>query len=285
MSTLLNLSGKIDPQTITVFETVDRVLDELGTPYVIVGATARDLVLHHGYGAKLQRATQDVDFAIEVPDWPAFDALRNKLVEQGFRTTGAQHRLISTTDVVVDIVPFGQIEDEVSSISWPPEGEVIMNVLGFREACDNAVWVRIQECPELDVPVATPAGMALLKIVAWIDRARELRRKDALDLAYLLSTYETIPWVVDTLYGDDSRIMEMYDWDMTQASSHLLGQHAYSIAQDNTRLAIARFARGEFGERNMESLIDEMCTQRSEPQYERNGQLLSAFLAGFDINE
>jgi len=40
-------------------------------PYVVVGATARDLVLHYGHGAAIRRATQDVDFAIEVPDWPA----------------------------------------------------------------------------------------------------------------------------------------------------------------------------------------------------------------------
>ncbi len=51
-----------------------------------------------------------------------------------------------------------------------------MKVLGFQEACDNAEWVRIQENPELDVPVATPAGMSLLKIIAWTDRAGDLRR-------------------------------------------------------------------------------------------------------------
>ena len=123
--------------------------------------------------------------------------------------------------------------------------------------------------------------MVLLKIIAWADRARDLRRKDALDLAYLLLTYEKIPRVTDILYGDETQIMERYGWDITQSSACLLGQHANSIAQDDTRAEIARFVKGELGERNPESLIDEMCTQHADSQYERNKQLLSAFLVGF----
>jgi len=87
-------------------------------------------MLHYGHGAAIRRATQDVDFAIEVPDWTAFEVLGGQLGEQGFRTTRARHRLISPSDVVVDIVPFGQLENKDSSIAWPPRGEVVMNVLG-----------------------------------------------------------------------------------------------------------------------------------------------------------
>ncbi len=126
--------------------------------------------------------------------------------------------------------------------------------------------------------------MSLLKIIAWTDRAGDLRRKDALDFAYLLSTYEKIPRVTDILYGDDTQVMERYDWDITQSSAHLLGQHTHSIAQDNTRSEIAGFVKGEFGERSPESLIDEMCAQRMDSQYERNKQLLFAFLTGFGIS-
>ena len=118
-------------------------------------------------------------------------------------------------------------------------------------------------------------------IIAWTDRAGDLRRKDAMDLAYLLSAYEKIPRVTDILYGDDTQIMERSDWDITQSSACLLGQHAHSIAQDNTRVEIGRFVKGELGERSPENLIDEMCTQRRDSQYERNKQLLSAFLTGF----
>ena len=282
MSTLLNLSGKIDPQTVVIFETVGRVIAELGVPYVVVGATARDLVLHLGHGAKLRSVTKDVDFAIEVPSWRAFNSVKDKLCEEGFSATKIQHRLLSPEKMEVDIVPFGKLEDGEASIAWPPKGDVVMNVLGFQETCNNAEWVRIQESPELGIPVATPAGMMLLKLVAWMDRAREERGKDAQDIAYLLVSYEEIPAVHDALY-ENKQIMEMYEWDQTLGASHLLGEHASSIVGEDTSALISQLAAGELGERNIERLIDEMCTRRVKLEYERNRQLLSAFLAGFGL--
>lgn len=279
-STLLNISGKIDPRIIGVFESVHRVLDALALPYVVVGASARDLVLHHGYGAAIQRATEDVDFAIEVADWQVFDVLKNTLAERGFQPTDAPHQLISPTAMMVDIVPFGDVEDEHASISWPPTGETKMNMLGFKEACDHAQRVRIQDKPTLDIPVATPEGMALLKIISWTDRARDLRSKDAKDIGYLLSSYESIPEVNDTLYAD-TKIMETYGWDITQAAACLLGQRARHIAKLNTAQMIKALESKETGGLNLDLLSEEMCTQ-IENEFKRKQELLSAFIEGFN---
>ncbi|QYZ67769.1 MAG: hypothetical protein OI74_01115 [Gammaproteobacteria bacterium (ex Lamellibrachia satsuma)] len=77
-----------------------------------------------------------------------------------------------------------------------------------------------------DVPVAKPAGMVLLKIIAWTDRTRDMRRKDAIDIACLLSTYELIPEVSNALYDSkNTEIMETHGWDITQACAFLLSQH------------------------------------------------------------
>lgn len=94
-STSLNISGKIDPTTLEVLAAVNQAIAELAIPYIVVGATARDLVLHYGYGAAIQRATRDIDFAIEIPNWNAFNALKSSLTKTGFRETRAAHRLIS----------------------------------------------------------------------------------------------------------------------------------------------------------------------------------------------
>ena len=282
-STSLDISGKIDPRISEVFDSVNGVLTELKMPYIVVGATARDLVLHHGHGAEIRRATDDVDFGIEVPNWGAFDVLKNKLIEQGFKETRAQHRLISSTDTVVDIVPFGDIEDEQSSISWPPKGEVIMNVLGFKEACENAEWVRVQSKPEINIPVVTPVGMSLLKIISWTDRAIDLRNKDAKDIAYLLTTYEVIPEVKDTLYTD-TKIMETYDWDLTQAAACLLGQRARDIAKANTVREIEALRQEELPGLHLDLLTEEMCTH-IENEFERKNLLLSAYIDGFNYKD
>jgi len=279
-SALLNISGKIDQQTTAVFELVNSILAKLKMPYVVVGASARDLVMHYGYGAVIQRATEDVDFAIEVSDWQVFDVLKNKLAEKGFHTTHAPHRLISPTGMIIDIMPFGGIENEQAAISWPPAGEITMNVQGFKEACKHAQWIRIQDAPEIDIPVATPEGMVLLKIIAWTDRDRDIRQKDAKDIGYLLSTYETIPEVKETLYTDTT-IIETYDWDITQAAAYLLGQRAGKIAKTNTTKAIKAQLNEEMGKLNMDLLIEEMCTH-IENEFELKLQLASAFLDGLN---
>ncbi len=66
MSTLLNLTNKLDSETVATLSDVSDVVTQLNTPYIIVGATARDLILHHGYGAAVQRATSDIDFSVQL---------------------------------------------------------------------------------------------------------------------------------------------------------------------------------------------------------------------------
>ncbi len=276
---MLNISTKIDGYTVALFDQLDQVINKLGLPYVVVGATARDLVLHHGYGAEIERATKDVDFAIEVADWAAFEAIKQSLVAQGFTLTKAPQRLIGPKEEIIDIVPFGSIEDPPATISWPPDGKVVMEVLGFHEAVEHAQWVRIRDKPVLDIPVVSPPGLAILKLIAWVDRSSDLRRKDALDLAYLLASYEAIPAIQDAVY-DDMQIMEQYGFDQALAAAHFLGGHARSIARDTTQRRIAALARGQLTPLSVERLAEEMCSSY-ETQIDRRRRLLNAFFSGF----
>ena len=115
------------------------------------------------------------------------------MVEQGFTATREEQRLIGPDDWglsldTLDLVPFGGIQDEAANISWPPKGNMVMNVLGFEEALQNATSVIISKDPLLEIPVASPPGMALLKLVAWTDRDTEKKAKDARDFHYMLTS-------------------------------------------------------------------------------------------------
>jgi predicted nucleotidyltransferase len=278
----LNISGKIDSGTVALYEGVSDAASRLEIPFVVVGASARDIVLHYGHDARIQRATTDVDFGIQVPDWSAFDALKESLLENGYSETRALHRVVSPGDVQVDIVPFGQVEDEEFNIAWPPDGDRVMNVLGFQEVCDNAEIVRIQDDPPVDIPVATPEGLAVLKLIAWADRTADLRGKDAKDLLYLFTTYEKIPTINSGLH-EDQDLMEYYDWDIELASAYQLGVDAESIAEDQTYDAIASLFNGEHESLSVELLVEEMCEQ-IDREYERNEKLTNTFIDGF-LNE
>lgn len=210
-NTSLTITKDIDPIFAAVYQEVDRVARNMGIEYLVVGASARDLVMHHCYGAEIKRATRDVDFAINVPNWNTFKTLTANLVNIGYRETRQAHRLISPTDLPIDIVPFGDLESEDKNIDWPPNGDISMSVLGFAEACRVADQIIISKDPDVTIPVANPPGMALLKLIAWLDRPTELRAKDARDLTYLCESYEKVPSVIDVVYDKMTDQLEMVD--------------------------------------------------------------------------
>ena len=134
----------------------------------------------------------------------------------------------------IDIVPFGEIADNDHNISWPPEQDVVMNVLGFSEAFEHALDVHISEDPSIVIPVASPAGMCLLKLVSWLDRDVGQRAKDAIDFEYVIRSYTKIPEIRDAVYDEEGQ-MEAQDWDETNASAMKLGQDAREISSSATR--------------------------------------------------
>jgi len=278
----INLSGKIDTKNTEILCVFDEVTVQVQISYVIVGATARDMVLYYGFGGKLERATDDIDFAIQVRDWDQFVAVREALLKKGFQTTKTQHRLIGPGDIKVDIVPFGGIETAEANIEWPPTGDTVMNVLGFQEACDSAIKVRISEVPLVEVPVVTPQGMTLLKLVAWTDRAQDLRIKDAKDFVYLLKNYGRIPPVEDELY-DSADFMEGYGWDMALGGAHLLGVHAAQIASPQVKRYIRELYSAGVKGLQIDRLIEEsLGSSRADNVYEENFGLAQAYLKGFE---
>jgi len=107
MSTLLNLTRQLDAETVNTLSDVNNVATQLNIPYIIVGATARDLILHHGYGAAVQRATCDIDIAVQVDSWVSFEMVKQELCVRNFTETPMQHRLTNSTGKPIDIVPFG----------------------------------------------------------------------------------------------------------------------------------------------------------------------------------
>lgn len=277
---MLNISGRIDKDTVSLCQVVKNAADKLDIPFVLVGASARDIILHHAHGVRIDRATVDVDIGIQVPDWSAFSELKNALVRSGFSATDIQHRLISPSNLKLDIVPFGNVQNSGTNICWPPDGEKIMNVLGFQEACDNAEKVRLQEEPPVDIPVATPAGLALLKIIAWTDRQYNQRKNDAMDLYYLIDTYESIPAINERIFSNEN-LMSNYGWDSKLAGAYLLGKDAKAIAAEETKRFVQDLFDVKIDKLNPELLVEDMC-HRIDWEFERKNPLFEAFIDGFE---
>lgn len=103
-----------------------------------------------------------------------------------------------------------------------------MNILGFSEAFKHALRVKIGEDLLADIPVVSPVGLALLKLVSWTERDHGKRPNDAKDFLYLCVNYQKIPEIRDEMY-DQEVMMELYGWVPECGSANLLGRDVRQI--------------------------------------------------------
>jgi predicted nucleotidyltransferase len=95
---------------------------------MLVGATARIILVESVFGLASGRATRDVDFAVALETWEQFEALRVRLMSvHGFKADARiDHKLYyhlpgAALGIPVDLVPFGALGGEREEIRWPPE--------------------------------------------------------------------------------------------------------------------------------------------------------------------
>jgi predicted nucleotidyltransferase len=279
---LLDLSGKIDSLTIEILQAITKVAKSLNSPFFVVGATARDIVLERGYGISTKRATQDIDFGVQVSDWEHYRQLREGLISTGKFTYDKKktQRLLHEGNFPVDIIPFGAIANLDNSISWPPDNEVEMSTLGFEESYHNALTVRVRSNPVLDVQFASLPGLALMKIISWHDRYPD-RNRDAKDLSLLIRNYLDAG-NQERLFNEEVDILEKVDSDYLRASARLLGRDIAGILNPETAKTILMVLKHETGERDRYRLIEDMRDTLIDysNNFEENLQLLQELKSG-----
>jgi len=263
---LFDLSGKIDQQTVEALYTVKKVADSLNIPFFVVGASARDYILKHCYGIEPPRMTKDIDLGVEVASWEQFNQLTKSLMATGKVYPTEERQRFRFDSVLIDIVPFGPITDEKRRISWPPEHEIFMSMLGFKEAYEYSITVRLSSDPELDIKLPTLPGLALMKIISWMERYPE-RRKDADDLLLIMHKYEEAG-NLDRLYEEGQDLLQEEDFDTRLASIRLLGRDMGRISDLDTLGTVRTILDSETGEQPQYRLVTDMI--RSSIMFDEN---------------
>lgn len=82
-NTCINIAGKLPRGVIEIYKDIYFHARKLSIDFIVVGATARDLVLVHGYGSTIERGTRDIDFGINVSSWADFNSLTDGLIHAG----------------------------------------------------------------------------------------------------------------------------------------------------------------------------------------------------------
>jgi predicted nucleotidyltransferase len=204
-----------------------------GTDFLIVGAMARDLQLHYGRGVPITRATSDVDLGVAVGNWDEFRRMRDACLESSRFSTGRAgiHRLVHSSGVPLDLIPFGGVERRDGTIEWP-EDSAVMGVLGYTEAGETATQILLPD----KMPVATVslAMLAILKLMAWSERHTYAPRKDAGDLFLILRHYLDDENTV-RLYEVGQHLLDRDDFDYEVAGAWLAGYDALQCVINHSK--------------------------------------------------
>ena len=148
-----------------------------GTPFCLIGATALACQMD------FHRQTNDLDISVAV----SLEDLSNQFRAAGgwTRHPSKEHEWRSPTGIRVDVLPATEELLAAGVVEWPESG-TRMSLIGFRLAFEKAVPLEVDA--GVFVPVPPAAVIALLKMVAYLDRPHE-RERDLEDLAFLLEEY------------------------------------------------------------------------------------------------
>jgi len=255
---LLNFSHRVELQLIAdVVAPVMEAASALHASAMITGALARDLLIFHQYGINTVRQTEDVDIAFAIQDWKAFGELRERLIASGnFAPIGrALHSLRHSNGLPIDLVPFGGIELPDRHIAWPPAGDFVMNVFGFREALATALYVLLPN--QLRVKVISLPALAMLKLITWQDRHLRTPRKDAHDLALILNNYLECG-NQERLWNEFSTWTEEEDFNYELAGARMLGHDIKALLDEQGQTKFAAILANQINIESPSTLPQEM---------------------------
>jgi predicted nucleotidyltransferase len=278
-STLLDISRKIEPHKAKVLATVDRTCRMLGFPSIVVGAAVRDFILQFGSNIRPPRATYDIDFGVSVASWENYLQLLETLKKDDrYSSTEMQHRLQSPENVLIDILPFGAIEDSNRKIQWPHGGRE-MSMAGFSEAYTMAIDIIISSPPPGTIKIVSLAGLALLKILSWNDNPQE-RDRDAKDFCLIMFNYleaQDIGYIYEKhgdLAGDDYELF----------SARILGRDLKLVAGSAMHSTLLKILKRECDSEGELSLVQSMRMTGfdKEKSIPRNIAMLKTVLQGVE---
>jgi len=211
--------------------------------FVLVGASALGCFLDLRW-----RKTLDLDLSVLIPmaDYPAgLETLpgwrQDPRLEQRWHAPG---------EVAVDFVPIGGSDADDTEIVWPKSG-FRMSIVVFRLAFDQAMPVNLGS--GLNIRVAPPVAIAILKMVAFLERPHD-RQKDLEDLTHLLEDY--LPTDDDRRFSSDVVDLQL---DYEEVSAYHLGRDIAKIAGARESEAVATFVSRALHEHDSASIVARMA--------------------------
>ncbi len=151
-----------------------------------------------------------------------------KLIASGvFQPTKVTHKLIFKNRYEIDIVPFGDIQNEEGQYTWPPDHIKAMNVAGLVEVSEGSIDIQTDT---ITFRAASLPGICIMKLLAWHDRGFRDNR-DGKDLGFILNNY--IEMKYEDLYTLHEDLMTDENFDRVITIARVMGRDIYDLLKSN----------------------------------------------------
>jgi predicted nucleotidyltransferase len=213
-----------------VFASIEKTCRQMHISVYLIGAHARIILLLE-QGIQPMRGTGDIDFAVMMPDMATYDSFLSALEKTGFSRAKEPYRVIyDKTNTIVDILPFGQIEEE-GTIKFT-DRKTELSVVGMEEVLDGAVLVKHES---FNVSIPPLVGILILKLISWNEQPN--RKKDLDDIYEIIHNYwETI---ADDFYRNHTDLIDELneEYFMLEAAARMIGIEMKKIVMKKSRLS------------------------------------------------
>ncbi len=251
-----------------VFDALEEAFNKLSINFYLIGAIARDI--WYAKGNAVSTGTRDVDFAVFIANQEDYNLLKAYLVNQKnfIESKTNAFVFISPDGLVVDILPFGEIEinDNVHIVG---EGLTSIRLNGFKEVFESGTE-RLELETGHTFEVATLPSIVLLKLISFDDRP-EQRLKDPGDIASIIQNYFDLQ--SDNIYENHTDLFDNTDFTLQKAGARIIGREIKTIIESNTVL-----------KRKITDILISHINQADESMFIRNMQTGDNFVLSVAVD-
>jgi predicted nucleotidyltransferase len=249
-----------------------------GIDFYLVGAIVKNIWINAIHKKLQTRATKDFDVAILIPTKEIFQTLKQHLTANHPFAASSQNAftLIWKEKFVVDLLPFGQIENEDAKVIVDGSGLVNISVPGFYEVYQNDLR-SVLAGNETSFKICSLIGIIILKFFAWNDRP-EAREKDITDIGEIM--YHYFYMHDEFIYENYASLFDEHN-NLNQLAAVVIGKEIKKVLGTNKLLLkkIIDIIEADIA-KNEHAILSVTLAKQFENTIDENTTLLSKMLAG-----
>ncbi len=226
----------LHPDILKMFSEMEPVFKKFEIEFYLAGAFSRDIQFGLRQSKEKFRKTEDVDLAVFVNHENNYNELMEALVDTGLFERHEKEiiKLTYRSRIEIDLIPFGEIENEKREVRLTKPKVFTLQMPGFLEVFP---FVDTINSGDLTLKTCPIEGLIMLKLISWSDRTH--RTHDLTDIDNIIDAY--FDWNVDEVFQFHYDIFEKYR-DVEPAlweniiSAHIIGRKMKLILESSPEL-------------------------------------------------